>query len=472
MPSRVFTLLGLLCIPVFVHGQAAQINPSTSQPIATNGPILISPSNPTITSNPETSSGLQVVPLIDGNQGPNLNPSGNPRTQSIQLPRIAQEPPARYSLFGLEMDKREKPLGPHWGKDEFLLWWIKPGNLPPLALRSRSTRIPTLNDPNSTILIGNETVSTSTHAGGSFSWGWSVNNNDTVGFEVVYFFLGTRTNAQIAGSPWVNTNEFISRPYTWPQVNNGVFQLVPSGLPVHIPGELRGGIRAAISARATGWEINGVGNLIATNYLQLDALFGWRYFQFNEGLRIDQEMFQLDTNTGNPLGWARISEQIDAHNQFHGGQLGLRGEFRTSSFFVDFSGKVALGVNNQTVRTSGQTLFASPGFNYTQLAPGGLLIMPSNSGRFTSDPFTVLPEGTIRIGIRSGSHRRFYVGYNFMYLSDVVRPGDQLDLVVNSNQLPTARTGVPLVGPDRPLMQIRSSDLWVQGLMIGFETRY
>jgi hypothetical protein len=158
--------------------------------------------------------------------------------------------------------------------------------------------------------------------------------------------------------------------------------------------------------------------------------------------------------------------------------LGLRGEFRGGSFFLDFSGKIALGSNNQTLRTSGQTLIATPGNFFPTLLPGGFLVQQSNSGRLSRSPFTVLPEATLRVGLHNGNRTRVYLGYNFMYLSDVIRPGDQIDRTINIGQGNPAAVGlaggnrVPFIGAERPFFGINSSDLWVQGLMIGFETRY
>ena len=106
-----------------------------------------------------------------------------------------------------------------------------------------------------------------------------------------------------------------------------------------------------------------------------------------------------------------------------------------------------------------------------QHSPGGVLALPSNIGRTTENAFAVVPEGTFKIGLKLGDSGRFYVGYNFIYLSDAVRPGDQVDRTIAAVADPISQSGGGLVA-DRPRALFNRSDFWAQGLIIGLETRY
>jgi hypothetical protein len=64
------------------------------------------------------------------------------------------------------------------------------------------------------------------------------------------------------------------------------------------------------------------------------------------------------------------------------------------------------------------------------------------------------------------------VGYNFLYLSDLVRPGDQIDRTLNPSQIPALNAGAAFANADRPHVLFSRTDFWTQGLLIGFETRY
>ena len=85
--------------------------------------------------------------------------------------------------------------------------------------------------------------------------------------------------------------------------------------------------------------------------------------------------------------------------------------------------------------------------------------------------FAVVPEATLKFGLK-GERSRFFVGYNFLLLSDAVRPGDQIDRTVNPTQVPVLNPGGMTYGPDRPQTIFERRDFWVQGLMIGFEQRF
>ena len=43
----------------------------------------------------------------------------------------------------------------------------------------------------------------------------------------------------------------------------------------------------------------------------------------NEGLRVEQTTLRFRLPDGNPQVLTRSADQFDAHNRFHGGQLGL-----------------------------------------------------------------------------------------------------------------------------------------------------
>jgi hypothetical protein len=92
-------------------------------------------------------------------------------------------------------------------------------------------------------------------------------------------------------------------------------------------------------------------------------------------------------------------------------------------------------------------------------------------GRATNSVFALVPEGTVKLGLKS-DRSRFFVGYNFLYLSDAVRPGDQVDRRINPVQIPMLNPGGAFAGPDYPRAQVNQTDFWLQGLVVGFEGRY
>jgi len=66
------------------------------------------------------------------------------------------------------------------------------------------------------------------------------------------------------------------------------------------------------------------------------------------------------------------------------------------------------------------------------------------------------------------------LGYSFLYVNSVARPGSQIDPAINPSQSP-AFTGIPsttLIGAAAPVFPGQSSDFWVHALTVGLELTY
>src|SRR5262249_39230828 len=98
--------------------------------------------------------------------------------------------------------------------------------------------------------------------------------------------------------------------------------------------------------------------------------------------------------------------------------------------------------------------------------------LATNSGRFTRGAFAVAPEVSVRLGVEIFGRARLFVGYNFLYLSEVARPGDQIDRNVNPTGMPLSTRSGFFFGPPLPAFAFQSADFWAQGLMFGLEYRY
>ncbi len=152
---------------------------------------------------------------------------------------------------------------------------------------------------------------------------------------------------------------------------------------------------------------------------------------------------------------------------------GGRAETTFGKFFVNLTAKVGLGVNHESVDVDGNTRIAFTGaFPFgppvTPNNVGGLFAQGSNIGRRTHDEFVVVPEVRLQVGMNLTNNIRIFGGYEFMYLSQVVRPGDQVDHVVNGTQ----GFGGTLSGVARPAPQFNNSDFWASGLSVGVLFRF
>src|SRR5262249_30228665 len=136
---------------------------------------------------------------------------------------------------------------------------------------------------------------------------------------------------------------------------------------------------------------------------------------------------------------------------------------------LDCLGKLALGASRQVLNVFGSsTLSATPGTAFTPITvPGGLLATSTNIGRHAQQEFAVVPELTVNLSYAFCPDCRVYVGYTFLYWNQVLRPSDQIDTVVNTTQVPIHPNFGPLTGPAQPMVPMRESDFWAQGISIG-----
>jgi hypothetical protein len=353
------------------------------------------------------------------------------------------------------------PLGPSWSVAEFLLWWPKAHPLPPLVTTARLGPPPALGDPNGVVAVGGRALAHPDVAGGRFILGCSLGDPQDRGAELVYFFLGSRTirSAVTAiGNPRVAS---IGLAYVDPRTGR------EEVFPAAAPGVATGAVVVTATTRVQGAEGNLVANLLDTPGVQLNGLLGYRFLQVHEGVTLEQ----VRCASG---GCGPIYDEFDGHNRFHGGQLGLQAGLSRGGVFLELTGKVALGRTFEVVRIDGVTgfLVSGPAGSQTVTLPGGVYTSPANIGRHTSTAFAVVPEGVLKVGLRFNQSGRLYVGYNLLYLSDAVRPGDQIDRNVNPANIAALNPGGGYWPPDRPRPLLSRSDFWAQGLIIGLEARY
>ena len=337
-------------------------------------------------------------------------PAGLPNGTTVSQPLQEAFPEATAASVTPRPGTPSGPIPRSWYSGEVLIWWPQSQRLPPMLVGT-SIGGPAVDGPNTVLLVGPKKSDPPAGAGGRFVLGWSLGPAQRTGMEVSYLFTGTQTSLDRSGP--------------------GTFE-------------------ALSSSRIQSWGVTGVANLYAGENVAVNALAGYRYFMVNEGLRFEQSSAFRGIDSSFRIASA---DQFDAHNRFHGGELGLRTEFHRGPFSVQFDTNVALGRTVEVVRVSGQTVAVTSGSlgSSTQWFPSGLFGPSSPGSRTSQSNFAVLPEGGLKFGYQLGERARFSLGYSVIYLSDAVRPGDQVD--------------------GNPALFARS-DFWVQGVSLGLEWRY
>ena len=254
---------------------------------------------------------------------------------------------------------------------------------------------------------------------------------------------------------------------------------------VAFPGLASGTVSVNSSSGLQGAQVNLLCNLCCSCYnpcdccqpargYRVDLISGMNYLNLKEQLRITENSQVFPGATGTALDGANISafDQFGTRNQFYGPQIGARAQVWRNHLFANVTGLVALGVTQQTVNINGATTITPPG-GPVQVLPGDLLTQSSNIGNYSRNQFSVVPQLGANVGYQVTNNLRFFVGYTFLFWSGVERPGDAIDLRVNSTSAPTAPffQTVPS-GPPAPLFGFHNSDFWAQGINIGVQLRF
>lgn len=364
-----------------------------------------------------------------------------------------------------------------WVRFDALNWETKGSGLPPLVttspLGTPQDQAGVLPESVTTaILFGGDEIAEDAQPGGRISLGYWLVEGQFLGLEANYFRLEQSSSNFFASSTFSDgtqpEDQILARPFF-----NAETGLQDSAL-VAFPDFSVGGILVDLDGSIdiqTQNEIESAGLLVRkllwinfhANY-RVDWLAGYRFFRLDDSVLINDTF----TTEGGLLAETRFdsTDEFIAENRFHGGELGLVGQIFQGRWSLEVLGKLALGSNQQRVRINGVNSVTTLGTTIT--TPGGLLAQPTNMGEFERGQFATLPEGGINLRFDITRNLRASAGITAMYLSDVVRSGNQIDLALN----PTQINGGTLSGEARPAFNFEEDSFWVRGVNAGLEYRF
>jgi hypothetical protein len=354
-----------------------------------------------------------------------------------------------------------------WASTEYLLWWVKnaPIGVPLVTGNNNPNSIAALNEPGTAILLGagsGQSTSYGPFSGGRITAGAWLDTDHRLGFEASGFLLEERSFAFAASSAG-GSAPVISIPLNATQPFPGN----PAGETSLNAGGNPNLVLFRDSSQLWGAEGNGLIHLCDADFFHLAALVGFRYLDLLENLSLSDTFF--DSKTGGQL---IVKDGFGTRNQFYGGQIGARGGVNVGNFTVDVAAKIAVGSNHQVSNIAGDTSVSGGAFGVTNGNAGGVFAQPSNSGRFRRDVFAVVPEAQFQVGYQVGKCLHPFIGYNFLYLSDALRPGIQIDRNINPTQNAFFVPPGTLMGAAAPVPAFHSSEFWAQGINFGVEVRF
>lgn len=380
------------------------------------------------------------------------------------------------------------PGGRLFVRGEFIGWAAKGMDLPPLVTTSElgtsTSNAGVLGLESTDILYGDNDVLTDMRSGFRIRFGGFFGPGRSRGWEAEYLTLGDEGETYEARSNG-NGEPILARPFfnMNPRVNGDGALDPPPGEDAEIvsyPGLLSGIVTVTTESRVDSagarfrWNFcckkyasNGCCGCGPTEgYKRVDFTAGYRYFGVDDKIEITEDLTSLQSF--NP-GRFEISDRFKTKNKFNGAEVGVLWESGWRNWTLEAHSRTAFGNVHSEVLIDGDTLI-SPLTQPQQSFEGGLLTQRSNIGEYKRDKFGLLNELGLTLGLYLTPRLRATVGYTIIYLTPVVRAGDQIDLDLNPDYL--APEIEPFTGPERPRFAFRDTDFWVNGVNVGLDLHW
>lgn len=408
------------------------------------GIVVPQPANPLAVPSGPTWNGAQnaqnTLPTPEGTQPPTqVDPPNYWRDRQ------------RFFDRGSERQITDQPLGPRiWGGAELLFWIPRPPTMPTLvqAVFGAQSATGTFTQTQVETLFPYTDFDPGALPGVRGNIGFWLNSIQTIGFETSYMWFGEATLRDRFQSSY---NVILGRPYVDSSTGASTLYQVSS------PGSVDGVIGVNSGFQMQGGDANFLFNSPRFGPC-FNLLAGLRYLDFSETLRVF-EVSQSATSTLSSF------DQFSTRNQFWGGQVGLKWGYRGERLTANVTGKIGFGamIEHATIE-GGTTITTASG---STSAVGGVLALPTNIGNYTRTKTAFVPEASINLGYRFFPWATVNLGYNFLYSTEAVRPGGQIDTVVNAANIPFSggTTG-------RPAFNFKSEDFWIQGISFGLTLQY
>jgi hypothetical protein len=342
---------------------------------------------------------------------------------------------------------------------EGIAWWFKNSPTPtPIIVDGVYGRADT------NVLLGGGDVDTGTHPGFRISASYAV--NPQLGIEGNFFYADRRSKSAGVQSSGVAGSTDLLLPFV-DAVTQRESVTEISFSPVYA-----GSASLELDNRLMGAEVDAAWPLPSAQQWNARFLAGFRWLRLDERYTITTSSAFIAPLT--PDIW-NTTDRFDTTNNFYGAQIGADARYEADHWFASGAVKVGVGAMVEDVSIGGSLVtddFSAGG--PAQTFTGGYFALPTNIGNRSHTAFAVVPEVQLRVGYRFTPSASVFLSYRFLYASDVVRPGDQINRTVNQTQS-VSYTGEPpatLRGPAQPSFSFNRSDFWAQGVGLGLEVRF
>lgn len=366
-----------------------------------------------------------------------------------------------------------------WFDARYLFGWFKKDFSPPLLTTGPvgAANPGALDDPQTTILYDGQKLNNQPYFGGSFNVGGWFDECQYFGGELSYFFFGQNDNGYITSVNGFPGTPGLYLPFENPLRDLAIFDSRQDVLIIGDSNNAEGFAKINSQSQLMGADGHFLFSFCRGMTFRCDALAGVRWLGLDESLTMETNTRMLAPapffNGNPPLAVdVGVRDRFSTRNDFVGADFGLKSRFVRDKWSLDLLTRVAIGGTHQIIRGDAFTGVTFPGFP-TQFVRTGRLIGPANSGVFGNDIFSAVPEIGITFGYQATSWCRLNLGYNWVYWTNVVRPGGQVDPVINPRGVAVrGEFQTDLYEPQRPGVGYNQTDIWLQTITLGMLFTY
>ncbi len=380
-------------------------------------------------------------------------------------------------LLSLDLQAEDKNASvekPHtkryWVSGEYIYWKIQNSpDIVPLVI-SNSTIVeshPVVGESGTEVVLGGKSIHNDWRSGGRFGTGYWFNDHQSIGIEGNYFFLEKASKTSSVFSDGLTGSDYLSVPY---------FDVVTgedTSIYIAEIDTYSGLATLKNSNTMQGAELNALTRVLRSCNLKIDVLGGFRFWNFFEHLTFNGDSPYIPPHA---VDIYKTYETFQVNNNFYGGQFGGELDYRYHNFFLNLTGKIALGAMRETVKIKGYLLtndYTSTPFEGTPVSyPGGYFALRTNNGKFGQTEFAAIPEINFNIGYEFAKCFRLQAGYTALYASNVLWASKQVNPNINPDQAKLYTTTPSLEGPASPKAPMVTKGLWVQGVNVGFTLKF
>lgn len=337
-------------------------------------------------------------------------------------------------------------------KAEYLLWWRRGQDMPPLVTTDPNGGVL----PGATVLFGGESLAGDASPGGRLTLGKWLDECQTWAAEGRFWML-SENRIDFASDPNLTV---LALPYVLQPGDVNMVTLIKSP---NFTGDGPAG-PANVSISGQSQVLGGDALLrwlgMETETTRFDVMSGYQFARLDEDLGINA-FTTLGPLSASPGTTIELAESFHTRNEFHAGAIGIAANYVNCQWQVDLLAKIAFGHMRQSAAIAGQrtTTDTTP----TTVVTFGQHAPARNGDRFVRRTFAFSPEVGINFRYSVNECLALTAGYSYIYWNDVLQAGSQID--VRFDDLPDATSQFPQFA-------FNSGSYWVHGVNIGVQGRF